>query len=213
MPGTEVAVLPDEAPYAYALPGGRRDRVVVTTALLDCLEPAERRALFAHLQRLSLGFYERNRAGVVISRLRLDSPFTFLTGTVEFEVTDDSPDIEIFDIDSDTDASAGIEAGYVGTGNASITSDPDFAEVDFSLDEVISFDCEENGFPPFPADPTAEDECVDVDVVLGPVTPGENEAGQTLSEMGFTITPGAAVCVSATIARPSSVVTVPRSPT
>ncbi len=45
---TEVAVLPDAAPYAYALPGGRRDRVVVTTAMLDCLEPAERRALFAH---------------------------------------------------------------------------------------------------------------------------------------------------------------------
>ncbi|MFJ8187613.1 M56 family metallopeptidase [Streptomyces sp. NPDC096105] len=46
---TEVAVLPDSAPYAYALPGGgRRGRVVVTTALLDCLEPAERRALFAH---------------------------------------------------------------------------------------------------------------------------------------------------------------------
>ncbi|MEU9350137.1 M56 family metallopeptidase [Streptomyces griseoloalbus] len=45
---TEVAVLPDDVPYAYALPGGRRDRVVVTTALLDCLEPAERRALFAH---------------------------------------------------------------------------------------------------------------------------------------------------------------------
>ncbi|MFE9029048.1 M56 family metallopeptidase [Streptomyces iakyrus] len=45
---TEVAVLPDDAPYAYALPGGRRDRVVVTTAMLDCLEPAERRALFAH---------------------------------------------------------------------------------------------------------------------------------------------------------------------
>ncbi|MER7403480.1 M56 family metallopeptidase [Streptomyces sp. NPDC000070] len=48
LPDTEVAVLPDELPYAYALPGGRRDRVVVTTALLDCLEPAERRALFAH---------------------------------------------------------------------------------------------------------------------------------------------------------------------
>ncbi|MEU6031141.1 M56 family metallopeptidase [Streptomyces tauricus] len=48
LPGTEVAVLPDEVPYAYALPGGRRDRVVVTTALLACLEPAERRALFAH---------------------------------------------------------------------------------------------------------------------------------------------------------------------
>ncbi|GGW62609.1 M56 family metallopeptidase [Streptomyces caelestis] len=45
---TEVAVLPDDVPYAYALPGRRRHRVVVTTALLDCLEPAERRALFAH---------------------------------------------------------------------------------------------------------------------------------------------------------------------
>ncbi|GAA4965517.1 hypothetical protein GCM10023238_36480 [Streptomyces heliomycini] len=43
-----MVVLPDGAPYAYALPGGRRDRVVVTTAMLDCLEPAERRALFAH---------------------------------------------------------------------------------------------------------------------------------------------------------------------
>ncbi|MCL8013143.1 M56 family metallopeptidase [Streptomyces sp. AS02] len=48
LPGTGVAVLPDEVPYAYALPGGRQGRVVVTTAMLDCLEPAERRALFAH---------------------------------------------------------------------------------------------------------------------------------------------------------------------
>jgi hypothetical protein len=48
LPDTEVAVLPDDVPYAYALPGGRRGRVVVTTALLGCLEPAERRALFAH---------------------------------------------------------------------------------------------------------------------------------------------------------------------
>ncbi|MEU5755867.1 M56 family metallopeptidase [Streptomyces sp. NPDC047829] len=49
LPGTEVAVLPDEAPYAYALPGGgARGRVVVTTALLAALEPAERRSLFAH---------------------------------------------------------------------------------------------------------------------------------------------------------------------
>ncbi|MFH8445015.1 M56 family metallopeptidase [Streptomyces sp. NPDC018026] len=48
LPGTGVAVLPDDVPYAYALPGGRRDRVVVSTALLDCLEPGERRALFAH---------------------------------------------------------------------------------------------------------------------------------------------------------------------
>ncbi|MEU0675331.1 M56 family metallopeptidase [Streptomyces sp. NPDC006172] len=45
---TGVAVLPDDVPYAYALPGGRRERVVVSTALLDRLEPAERRALFAH---------------------------------------------------------------------------------------------------------------------------------------------------------------------
>ncbi|MGW3651235.1 M56 family metallopeptidase [Streptomyces sp. NPDC000878] len=48
LPGREVAVLPDGEPYAYALPGGRRGRIVVSTALLDCLEPAERRALFAH---------------------------------------------------------------------------------------------------------------------------------------------------------------------
>ncbi|MEV0239787.1 M56 family metallopeptidase [Streptomyces sp. NPDC050674] len=53
--GTQVAVLPDAVPYAYALPPGgrtgghgRRGRVVVTTALLDGLRPAERRALFAH---------------------------------------------------------------------------------------------------------------------------------------------------------------------
>ncbi|MFD8047146.1 M56 family metallopeptidase [Streptomyces chartreusis] len=48
LPDTGVAVLPDVLPYAYALPGGRRDRVVVTTGLLDHLGPAERRALFAH---------------------------------------------------------------------------------------------------------------------------------------------------------------------
>ncbi|MFM9493628.1 M56 family metallopeptidase [Streptomyces galilaeus] len=48
LPGTEVAVLHDAVPYAYALPGGRRDRVVVTTGMLSCLEPPERRALFAH---------------------------------------------------------------------------------------------------------------------------------------------------------------------
>ena len=31
-----------------------------------------RNTLFRHLQRLSLGFYERNRAGVIISRLTND---------------------------------------------------------------------------------------------------------------------------------------------
>ncbi|MDX2599674.1 M56 family metallopeptidase [Streptomyces caniscabiei] len=48
LPVTEVAVLPDGVPYAYALPGGARDRIVVTAALLSGLQPAERRALFAH---------------------------------------------------------------------------------------------------------------------------------------------------------------------
>ncbi|GHG93407.1 M56 family metallopeptidase [Streptomyces rubradiris] len=47
VPGPTVAVLPDSTPYAYALPGGR-GRIVVSTALLDGLAPAERRALFAH---------------------------------------------------------------------------------------------------------------------------------------------------------------------
>ncbi|MDI3424061.1 M56 family metallopeptidase [Streptomyces luteolus] len=46
-PGTPVVVLPDEEPYAYALPGGR-GRIVASTGLLAHLRPAERRALFAH---------------------------------------------------------------------------------------------------------------------------------------------------------------------
>ncbi|MEU3344698.1 M56 family metallopeptidase [Streptomyces sp. NPDC006700] len=45
--GAPVVVLPDSAPYAYALPGSR-DRIVVTTALLNGLTADERRALFAH---------------------------------------------------------------------------------------------------------------------------------------------------------------------
>lgn len=48
LPATNVAVLPDDTPYAYALPGGVRGRIVVSTALLRVLRPAERRALFAH---------------------------------------------------------------------------------------------------------------------------------------------------------------------
>ncbi|MGW3206809.1 M56 family metallopeptidase [Streptomyces sp. NPDC001135] len=47
LPGRVVAVLPDSTPYAYALPGNP-GRIVVTTALLAGLAPAERRALFAH---------------------------------------------------------------------------------------------------------------------------------------------------------------------
>ncbi|PWI12801.1 hypothetical protein DI272_00495 [Streptomyces sp. Act143] len=59
LPGDEVVVLPDELPYAYALPDRRRNRIVVTTALLDCLEPAERRALFAHERAHLAGRHHR----------------------------------------------------------------------------------------------------------------------------------------------------------
>ncbi|WP_351231269.1 M56 family metallopeptidase [Streptomyces sp. NPDC002133] len=47
LPPSPVAVLPDEEPYAYALPGGR-GRIVVSTAMLARLDSRERRALFAH---------------------------------------------------------------------------------------------------------------------------------------------------------------------
>src|SRR5256885_26307 len=45
-------------------PGGHRMRERILADL--------RNQLFRHLQRLSLGFYERNRAGVIISRLTND---------------------------------------------------------------------------------------------------------------------------------------------
>ncbi|WP_329385645.1 M56 family metallopeptidase [Streptomyces sp. NBC_01716] len=44
---SEVAVLRDTSPYAYALPGAP-GRIVVSTGMLACLDPAEREALFAH---------------------------------------------------------------------------------------------------------------------------------------------------------------------
>ncbi|GAA5206820.1 M56 family metallopeptidase [Streptomyces thinghirensis] len=69
LPGTGVAVLPDDVPYAYALPGGRRDRVVVTTALLDCLAPAERRALFAHERAHLTGRHHRFLLAVRLAAL------------------------------------------------------------------------------------------------------------------------------------------------
>lgn len=49
LPGGELAVLPDDVPYAYALPG-RCDtgRIVVSTALLEQLESEERRVVLAH---------------------------------------------------------------------------------------------------------------------------------------------------------------------
>ncbi|AWI31735.1 M56 family metallopeptidase [Streptomyces tirandamycinicus] len=51
LPPSPVAVLPDEVPYAYALPRGRGPvggRVVVSTGMLARLDSRERRALFAH---------------------------------------------------------------------------------------------------------------------------------------------------------------------
>ncbi|MFD4024975.1 M56 family metallopeptidase [Streptomyces sp. NPDC058576] len=54
----DVAVLPDDAPYAYALPGSP-GRVMVSTAMLACLEPAERRALFAHERAHLAGRHHR----------------------------------------------------------------------------------------------------------------------------------------------------------
>ncbi|MGN5634046.1 M56 family metallopeptidase [Streptomyces sp. AC154] len=48
--GSELAVLRDARPDAYALPGrpGRPGRIVVTTGMLEALDPGEREALLAH---------------------------------------------------------------------------------------------------------------------------------------------------------------------
>ncbi|MFD4174707.1 M56 family metallopeptidase [Streptomyces anulatus] len=56
--GGDVAVLPDDVPYAYALPGSP-GRVMVSTALLASLEPAEHRALFAHERAHLAGRHHR----------------------------------------------------------------------------------------------------------------------------------------------------------
>lgn len=79
LPSSPVAVLPDTAPYAFALPGGRRARgrrrarIVVSTALLDALEPAERRALFAH-ERAHLA--ARHHRSLLLAQLAADAnPF------------------------------------------------------------------------------------------------------------------------------------------
>lgn len=57
---TSVVVLPDAGPYAYALPvRGGKGRVVVSTAMLSCLEGPERRALFAHERAHLAGRHHR----------------------------------------------------------------------------------------------------------------------------------------------------------
>ncbi|MDR6974794.1 Zn-dependent protease with chaperone function [Streptomyces sp. 3330] len=79
LPGTEVVVLPDGTPYAYALPGGRRDRIVVTTALLDRLGPAERRALFAHERAHLAARHHRHLLAVRLAARA--NPFLWPLGT------------------------------------------------------------------------------------------------------------------------------------
>ncbi|WP_327176928.1 M56 family metallopeptidase [Streptomyces sp. NBC_01335] len=65
-----VSVVESPAPYAYALPGGPvrgrmggaaagDGRVVVSSALLDCLEPDEQQALFAHERAHLAGRHHR----------------------------------------------------------------------------------------------------------------------------------------------------------
>jgi len=58
LPGGAVAVLPDETPYAHALPGGR-GRIVVSTGMLAGLDSRERRVLFAHERAHLTGRHHR----------------------------------------------------------------------------------------------------------------------------------------------------------
>ncbi|MFV2121598.1 M56 family metallopeptidase, partial [Streptomyces sp. Act-28] len=58
LPGRSVAILPDDVPYAYALPG-EPDRVVTTTGMLRALAGPERRALFAHERAHLAGRHHR----------------------------------------------------------------------------------------------------------------------------------------------------------
>ncbi|MFB8032228.1 M56 family metallopeptidase [Streptomyces sp. NPDC056004] len=54
----DVALLPDPEPYAYALPGSP-GRVVVSTAMTECLDARERRALIAHERAHLAGRHHR----------------------------------------------------------------------------------------------------------------------------------------------------------
>ncbi|ATL25461.1 M56 family metallopeptidase [Streptomyces formicae] len=60
LPGSSVAVLADEASYAYALPSREGGRVVVTTGMLGKLAAPERRALFAHERAHLAGRHHRH---------------------------------------------------------------------------------------------------------------------------------------------------------
>ncbi|MDF6020110.1 M56 family metallopeptidase [Streptomyces sp. JH34] len=59
----DLAVIPSPDPFAYALPGrrgrGYDGRVVVSTAMMECLDPRERRALVAHERAHLAGRHHR----------------------------------------------------------------------------------------------------------------------------------------------------------
>ncbi|MEU5164928.1 M56 family metallopeptidase [Streptomyces mutomycini] len=56
-----LTLVPSPHPYAYALPGrrGRDGRIVVSTAMMDCLDAGERRALVAHERAHLAGRHHR----------------------------------------------------------------------------------------------------------------------------------------------------------
>lgn len=68
MPVRQLVVLPDGTPYAYALPGGGEGgaygRIVVSSALLDCLNSSEREALLAHERAHLTGRHHRGLLAV-----------------------------------------------------------------------------------------------------------------------------------------------------
>ena len=135
-----------------------------------------------------------NRAfiGIVLSRLRQDSPFTFITGNVEFAITDDVPDADLDDIDSDS--IPGVEPGF-GLGGP-ISIDENIGSADFSMNSEVTFECE------FDQDNAGE--CLDIDVL----TTALNSNGQSLDSLGFTITPGSedeAAAVAVTVSLDSLV--------
>ncbi|MDT0439553.1 MULTISPECIES: M56 family metallopeptidase [Streptomyces] len=59
LPGTQVAVLDDDLPYAHTLPGGRAARILVSTGMLAGLDSRERRVLFAHERAHLTGRHHR----------------------------------------------------------------------------------------------------------------------------------------------------------
>jgi uncharacterized repeat protein (TIGR01451 family) len=129
-------------------------------------------------------FNNRAFIAAVISRFRLDSPFTFTTGRVDFAITDDSPDSDVEDIDSDSllggagfSDPTGTASDVEGCIEANGTPCDNLAAAPFSMNTLVSFECELSPVP---------NECLDVDVV----PTATNSLGQTLEDMGFTITPG-----------------------